>query len=156
MSLSRIRGDGRRDTLNVSEEVVMPPDSLDCQTYPRELPPRCRLKEVAIGRAYMIRGCDARPSAQNHLAGHKLAVVFAQRSREGLVSRIAGVGAGRPFPTVTEELVDAFTVAPSPDAASLCRVDFLVAVIGSRRIPIPLPLGVGNLASVQRHQPRKS
>src|SRR5262249_42465323 len=82
---------------------------LGCQTYSSELPPRCRLKEMSIGRAHMICRCGARPSAQNHLTGHKLAVVFAQRTRKGLVSRIAGVGTGRPFPTVPEELLNTHT-----------------------------------------------
>ena len=79
---------------------------LKCQTQAGELPPSRRLKEVAIRRADMACGCDARPAAQNHLAGHKLAVVFAQRPGKGLVSRIAGVSAGCPVPAVPKELLD--------------------------------------------------
>src|SRR5260370_14885188 len=76
-----------------------------CHTYPSELPTSRGLKEIPIGRPHPIRGCDAGPSAQNHLTGHELAVVFAQCTRKGLVSRIAGVGAGRPFPTIAEQLL---------------------------------------------------
>ena len=84
--------------------------SFDRQTYSTELPTRFRSKEITIGRPHMIRWCDARPSAQNHLTGHKLAVVLAQRPREGLVSRICGGRARGPFPTVAEELVHSFAV----------------------------------------------
>jgi len=39
----------------------------DCQTNSCELPPRRRLKEIAIGGTHMIRGCNAGPSPQDHL-----------------------------------------------------------------------------------------
>ena len=55
----------------------------------------------------MTRGCDTGSSTQNHLAGHKLAVVFAERTRKGLVTWVTRVGACCPLPRVPEELVDA-------------------------------------------------
>ena len=57
----------------------------------------------------MTRGSDARSPAQNHLAGHELAVVFAERAWKRLVSRITGVGAGRPFPAIAEQLLNPCT-----------------------------------------------
>src|ERR1051325_11239954 len=76
-----------------------PPDEMPSggQTYSGELPTGGGLKEVAVGRPRTIRGGGAGPPAQDHLAGHELAVVFGQGTRKGLVSGIAGVGAGRPF-----------------------------------------------------------
>ena len=79
------------------------------QTYSSELPASRGLKEIAIGRAHTIRGGGAGAPAQDHLTGHELAVVFAQGTRKGLVSRIAGVGAGRPFPTIAEQLLNTHT-----------------------------------------------
>ena len=60
----------------------------------------------------MIRRCDARTSPQNHLTGHKLAVVFAQRTGAKFVSGIRGVRARSPFPTVPKELLNALTARP--------------------------------------------
>ena len=57
----------------------------------------------------MGRRSDARPPAQNHLAGHELAVVFAERTRQRLVSRITGVGARCPFPAIAEQLLNTRT-----------------------------------------------
>ena len=64
-------------------------------------------KEIPVRRANMIGRGDARSSAQNHLTGHKFAVVFAERTGERLVSWIAGIGAGRPFPAIAEKLLEA-------------------------------------------------
>jgi hypothetical protein len=36
----------------------------------------------------VTRGSDARSPAQNHLAGHELAVVLTEHARERLISRI--------------------------------------------------------------------
>jgi len=55
----------------------------------------------------VARGRDAGSSTQNHLAGHKLAVIFVQGARNGLVTRITRVGACCPLPAVPEELVKA-------------------------------------------------
>src|ERR1700676_4125317 len=109
MRASRVCSEAERSTSNAREYVAMLPP-LGRQTYSGKLPPCCRLKEIAIGRAHMTARRDAGPSAQNHLAGHELADVFAKRTRERLVSWIAGVGTGRPFPTVTEELFNSDTV----------------------------------------------
>ena len=57
----------------------------------------------------MTRGSDARPPAKNHLAGHELGVVFAERAGQRLVSRITGVRARRPFPAVAEQLLNTRT-----------------------------------------------
>jgi hypothetical protein len=55
-----------------------------------------------------VRG-DARSPAQNHLAGHELAVVLTERAWKRLVSRITGIGGRRPFPAIAEELLDTRT-----------------------------------------------
>src|SRR5262245_29718886 len=109
MSASRVSSDARRSTSNVWHCVVMGRNPLGGQTYPGELPASRGLKEVAIGGSHMISGGDAGPSPQNHLTGHELAVVFAQGPRNGLVAWIPGVGAGRPFPTVSEDLLNTHT-----------------------------------------------
>src|SRR5271165_653426 len=57
----------------------------------------------------MTRRSDARSPAENHLAGHELAVVLTERARKRLVSRITGIGARRPFPAIAEELLDTRT-----------------------------------------------
>ena len=66
-----------------------------------------RGEEVAIGGADVGGGGDAGASAQDHLAGHELAVVLAEGSGERFVAGIAGVGAGGPLPYVAEELLEA-------------------------------------------------
>src|SRR5580658_3570308 len=55
----------------------------------------------------MTRRRNAGSSTQNHLARHKLAVVFAEGPRQWFVTRIARVSAGGPLPAVAEELVKA-------------------------------------------------
>ena len=56
----------------------------------------------------MVRRRDARTSSQDHLAGHKFAVVFTQGTGQGRISWIARIGTGSPFPTVAEQLRDAW------------------------------------------------
>src|SRR5579863_10513876 len=58
----------------------------------------------------MTRRSNARAPAQNHLAGHELAVVLTERARKRLVSRITGIGARRPFPAIAKELLDTRTL----------------------------------------------
>src|SRR5271165_3110440 len=57
----------------------------------------------------MTRRGNTRSSAQNHLAGHELAVVLAEGTGKRPVSWITGVSAGRPFPTIAEKLLDTLT-----------------------------------------------
>src|SRR5271170_5213619 len=54
----------------------------------------------------MARRGSTRSSAQNHLAGHELALVLAEGTGKRLVSWITGVGAGCPFPAIAEKLLD--------------------------------------------------
>lgn len=58
----------------------------------------------------MIRRCNAGSSAGNHLATHKLAVIFAQCTWQRLVSRIAHIGTSSPLPAVTKELGNTISV----------------------------------------------
>src|SRR5690348_2621389 len=69
-----------------------------------ELPARRRWEEVAIGRADMIARRDARPTTQDHLPYHELAVVFRDRAFQGAVTGIGIVGRACPFPGVAEQL----------------------------------------------------
>src|SRR2546423_7881257 len=69
----------------------------------RELPARVRREEVAIRRAYVPARRRARAAAQDELVAHELAVVFAERAREGHEARIRPVRARRPLPRVAED-----------------------------------------------------
>src|SRR5262249_19162994 len=48
-------------------------------------------------------------ATQNHLTAHEFAVVFAERARKWLVTRVPAIGARRPLPAVSEELLNADT-----------------------------------------------
>src|SRR5690606_23890540 len=63
-----------------------------------------RLEEVAVGGTDMRLRGGAAATAQHHLAGHELAVVFAEAARQWAESGVGPVGAGGPFPDVAEQL----------------------------------------------------
>src|SRR3569623_2842098 len=76
-----------------------------CQPETRKLPASGRCEEIAIGRADVSRRCDAGATSQNHLGGHELAVILAERSRQRTIPRIAGIRRGGPLPNVAEDLL---------------------------------------------------
>src|SRR5712664_3278682 len=64
------------------------------------------IKEVAVGKTAMpVWGCKRR-AAQHQLVDHELAVVFAERSLNGTVAGIGGVGAAGPLPHDPECVVE--------------------------------------------------
>src|SRR5579863_846108 len=77
---------------------------LRCKPDAGKLPTRFGRKEVAIRSPDVGRGRDAGTAAQDKLAAHELAVIFAQRAGQRTESRIAEIGAGGPFPAIAKEL----------------------------------------------------
>src|SRR5262245_9783748 len=69
-----------------------------------ELPTSRRWEEVAVAHAHVRARGRARTTAQHHLIAHELAVVFAERPRQGLEARVGRVCAGGPLPGVAEHL----------------------------------------------------
>src|SRR5258706_10248927 len=53
------------------------------EAYAAELPTATGWEEVAVRRAHVRRGRDARAAAQHHLSAHELAVVLTDRARRG-------------------------------------------------------------------------
>ena len=119
----------------------------DCQTYSSELPPRRWLKEIAVGSAHMIRGCNAGPSAQNHLAGHKLAVVFAECTREVACIPDSRCKGWRSIPNSPQRVGRLHHRSPLRDVACRCRAD--------SRAAAPRSHTDSHSASVGSRQPRQ-
>jgi hypothetical protein len=82
-------------------------------------------------------------------------MVPAERTRKRLVSRITGVGTGRPFPARRTVAQYPYLALPW-DAVFQCRAGFPAPLFRSRRIPIPPQSEVGNPSNVQTHRPRKA
>src|SRR5690606_21053853 len=74
------------------------------QAQPGELPAHGRLEKVAISGADMALRGGTTAAAQDHLPGHELAVVLAQAAFERAEAGVGAVGAGCPFPNITEQL----------------------------------------------------
>src|SRR5689334_21201364 len=70
----------------------------------RELPARVRREEVAVGRTHVSGRRGAGFAAQDVLAAHELAVVFADRAGRGAIAGVGRVRRRRPFPHVAVQL----------------------------------------------------
>ncbi|MNE80892.1 hypothetical protein D3C80_1775020 [compost metagenome] len=71
----------------------------------------------------MVPRCDATAAAQHHLAGHELAVVFAQAAGQRLEARVGAVGAGGPFPDIAEHLLRHLRIVRCGDRLQVVVVD---------------------------------
>src|SRR5579862_9450472 len=74
------------------------------QTQAGELPALMGVEKVAIGRAHRPARGGATAAAQDELAGHELAIIFADRALGGTKAGIGAIGAAGPFPDITEHL----------------------------------------------------
>ena len=86
----------------------------------------------------MARRRDTGASPENHLARHKLAVVFTECARWRDITWISGVGARCPVPAISEELVDAGPLSTNQGAAFLFPGNFLLPGFRSGKLPLLL------------------
>src|SRR5580698_2913811 len=71
-----------------------------------ELPAGFGREKIAVAGADVSGGSDAGAAAQDHLAAHEFAVVFAERAAQGLEAGIGEIGAGGPLPAIAPVLAD--------------------------------------------------
>ncbi len=72
-----------------------------------ELPAGWRLEEVSVSGANVAGGSDDGAAAEDHLAAHEFAVVFAECAGEGAIAGVGGVGRVGPLPDGAVERVEA-------------------------------------------------
>src|SRR5215471_905467 len=65
------------------------------------------MEKIAVCSADMTGRRRAGSSPQDHLPGHKFSVVFTERAVQRFKARIGTVGARRPLPAISEELLHA-------------------------------------------------
>src|SRR5690606_10245618 len=87
--------------------VPMPCSELLGQTQAGELPAHGGVEEVAIGGAHVVFRRGATAATQHHLPGHELAVVLTQAAAQRPKAGVGPIGAGRPFPDIAVELLQA-------------------------------------------------
>src|SRR5262249_11543970 len=145
---------GRRAGMTLSPAAGRPFSWLSRQSYAGELPAGIRGEEVTVAAAEVRVRRRTRPAAQDHLVAHELPVVLAQRARRRLIPGVADVGAGGPFPHVTEQLgrpsarvragdgprVQCFALKKVTDEGALARHGFPFRFRGQ---PGAGPAGVG-------------
>src|ERR1039458_9557123 len=81
------------------------PSRILSQSESLKLPALVRIEEIAVAGADMIGGGHAGAAAQDHLAAHELAVVFAERARGWAETRIGLIGRGGVLPRSEERRV---------------------------------------------------
>ena len=93
-----------------------------------------------------VCGGDAGAAAEDHLRGHELAVVLAERAGEGLVAGVAGVGGLGPLPDVAEDLLEAAGVGAAGAGVEVRRIRASCRRAGATWSGDELPLELGGEA----------
>src|SRR3546814_19849859 len=82
-----------------------PMSKILCETDAGELPALVGVEEIAVGGTQMPARGGAAAAAQDELAAHELAILFADRARRGAEAGIGAIGAAGPFPHAAEHLL---------------------------------------------------
>src|SRR3546814_5227326 len=82
-----------------------PMSKILCETDAGELPALVGVEEIAVGGTQMPARGGAAAAAQDELAAHELAIIFADRARRGAEAGIGAIGAAGPFPHAAEHLL---------------------------------------------------
>src|SRR3546814_11106092 len=119
-----------------------PMSKILCETDAGELPALVGVEEIAVGGTQMPARGGAAAAAQDELAAHELAIIFADRARRGAEAGIGAIGAAGPFPHAASHLLQVGVLGPRT-VQPPCGGDELLAAARTNGRDRALPFATG-------------
>src|SRR3546814_20347327 len=105
-----------------------PMSKILCETDAGELPALVGVEEIAVGGTQMPARGGAAAAAQDELAAHELAIIFAERARRGAEAGIGALGDAGTFPPAADHMLPVGEIGRPPCRERVCQ-NVLISVV---------------------------